>query len=566
MATGIEPRTIVGWIVEPSERAPIRSTQAGAEAFTATGNGTTSTTVSTGVLTFATEDGYIGNILRCVGGTAGNVGVDVEIIAFTPGSDTLTHTEFPVATATGDQFCIYTPPDPIVPVTTGGGTNTVTSTYRTESTTDYWDQTDYLMTRVQFGVTCGSLTQITSFNPATDVIAVSPDVTATAVGDLFYIRRFPKWWGAPNFQCGREDLTYETQRGNFDRDQSIPGCKAWSFDGVLPWKGSGTSAGNGTAGVPAPETHRPLAAVFATSISTGEAIEAGSTTSVVQVTNGTLAQFPVGSLVMDSAGRAAVVTATAADGANPDDITVNPPLQRAPIAAEILYGGYAYIPQTTGHLTMTIDCYKGMLINQRGYGGMLTSLKLVDFGRNKIPKFQFGYKGGFYLETALNSISATYTISSLTPTFDTVRPVDAKDCHAILVASGTTTNTRLIVEEASIDFGIETAEETAFTLPDGNYGYRIVGFKPVVSIKGYLDRASPNNTYAEMQRYWASGTFSLLLQHDKRPGYTCAFYAHRCSWLSPKHSVANKLNMVDFTAEVVASELSGMTNFLFGTV
>ena len=396
---------------------------------------------------------------------------------------------------------------------------------------------------------------MTSFDAATGAFTqVAGLGDATVLGDLLYIRRFPKLWGPPTLSWKKEDLEHVTQRVSFSKDQSVAGAKAWTAEVALPLKASGTAAGDATYGVAPPELHLPLRAVFAPTVSRGNTVGAGSTTSIVQVADGTAAYHPVGTFLLDVGGRAAVVTATAADGVNPDDITVNPALSVAPVATQIVYGAYSYEPKTTGHYTMTLDAYVGGVTNVKLYGGMLTSCKIVDFKRNAIPKIVMGFAGSYFLETP------TALPAGLSPTYDTVRPQDAKDCHVILGAS-----TRLVLKEATIDFGLATVAEDAFSLPDAAYGYRIVDMKPTITVSAYWDTATPSNTWAEVQRYMGSAqTFSLLLQHGKERGKVVAIYAHKCAWLAADHGVTDGLRTVSFTAQVLSSDLTLMPDISLG--
>lgn len=568
MATGLERRTLLGWMVEPDQRAPIRSTQTNAESFITTSAGSTTTTICTG-LTFATNDGYVGLLLTCVAvatpGTNGqNVGVTVEVVTFNAGTDTLGHDAFPAGTESGDQFVLWMPPDPVFVERAGGSATNIdgrdagsTETNRDEADSYYVG--DYMVARQTASITIGTARQISSFTSATGVAVCATFGANSAVGDLFYARRYPKTWGPVNFVEATEDIEHVSQRGNFSVDQSIKGATAWTCDVTLPLKGSGTAAGNGTAAIAPPELARPLGALFATNISTGEALTGGSVT-VPEVTDGTLAQFPVGSWVLDSAGCSAVVTATNADAGNPDEISVSPPLVRAPIAAEILYGGYGYQIQTTGHLTMTFDVFEGGIVTKRGYGGIPTSLKLTDFKRNSIPKFVASYAGNFCLR------SSYAWPAGLSPTFDTVRPFSAHDCQLSLAATNSSTLVRMIVDDAEIDYRIEAVLEESSTLPDGVYGYRIVGMRPRITVTAKLDTTTLNNfaSWTEVMRYLGSQTFCLRLQHGRDAGSTVGWYTHRAAWLSPAPSARDNLRYVTFTAEVLASELASMPDCTLG--
>ena len=551
MATGLEKQTLVSMIVEPSKRAPIRTTQTNGESFTASGAGTTTTTVANGVLTHATNDGYVGLIMRCVGATnTQNIGIDVEILAFDAATDTLTHTALPAATALGDQFVLWLPPDPVVVEAVGGaatvdGSSASKDTDRTEAD-DYWIG-DNLVVRIADNLNAGDHRAVTDFVNATGAFTHTAFGANLAVGDLLYLRRFPKWWGTPSVTWGYEDIPHESQRGNFSIDQTVKGGKTWSVDCALPLKASGTAAGNGVLATPNPELDRILGSVFTELAVTGEAIT-GGTTSVPEITDGTMAQFPVGSMVMDSAGRCAMVIDRVADGVNPDEIHVRPVLDRTPIAAETLYAMATYTQRVTGHLTATFDVWKGGVVNCRMYGGLPT-VRLEGLGRNQVPRLLFGYRGNMWVQ-------ASYALptSYLRPSFDTVRPFSAGESLAIIAAAQGTTNTRLIVENASIDFGFEIVQEDSYSLPDAVYGGRIVMGSPVITATLKLDTASPNNTWAELQRAAGGQTFTMLLQHGRRVGHTVAFCGYKCQWLSPVQAVADNLSKIDMTCRVLASD------------
>lgn len=567
MATGLERRTVLSWAIEPDERAPIRDAAVPeAWSFSATTQGAADfTTTIASYLTGSQDYFYTGYILKCVGGTAANVGVDVEVTAFTNGTDTLTHTAFPARTEVGDQFVLYKPPDPIAVVTTAdaaapqevtaAGRDEADYTPRGGAATDWFSSGDYLVARSTDNMTQGDAESVSSFVAAGGAFTQGAGWgAATAVGDLFYIRRFPKCWGPPTLSWKREDLEHVSQRSSFSRDQSIAGPKSWTAEVTLPLKASGTAAGDATYGVAPPELHLPLRAAFAPTVSRGNTVGAGSDTNTVMVADGTAAAYhPVGTFMLDVTGRATVVQSVDAT-TNPDTVEVNPALAVAPVATQIVYGAYSYEPKTTGHYTMTLDAYVGGTINVKLYGGMLSSCRIVDFGRGLVPKIVLGYAGNYFLETPV-ALPA-----GLSPTYDTIRPIDAKDCHVILGAS-----TRLVLKSATVDFGIATVLEDSFSLPDAVYGPRIVDMKPTITCVAYLDTASPSNTWAEIQRYQGSGqTFSLMLQHGKERGKVVAFYAHKCAWLAPTHGVTDGLRTVEFTAEVLASDLTDMADCAIG--
>jgi hypothetical protein len=572
MPTALQKATAWSWCDEPNYRAPLRATGPGVlaahaaiddngERFTATSAGTTTTTISS-ALTEATAAGYRGCLLRCVAAAnAANIGVVVLVRGFDQGMDVLTHTAFPAATSNGDQFELVDV-DVRVVETAGGSSAQVDSALRVNASVepdDHWNNY-YLVAENAANTPQGTVVQITDFVAASGrfVAALSG---ASAVGDLWFVRRFPKLWGPPTVEFRDEDLERVAARDDLGREQSVKGSRSWRSEWTLPIKGSGTAAGDGVAGVPPPELHPALRSVFATKVSTGDAVVAQSGTSpansatVFNIATGGLSQFPVGSIVHDNAGVTSVVTATAANGGDPDSVTHRPGFSRTPVVGEVVRGGYSYEPQVTGHETMTLDAILGGRMRWIGYGGIPT-VKIVDIGRGLVPKIVLGYQGGYWV---------TYAFATPSPfraAQDTVVPRSAADCYVWLVAEGSSTVVRLIVASMEIDYGHVLFEEGAASLYDGHFGGRLVDRKPTWRATCWLDTTSPNDTHAEHVRYLGSQVFSLKVQHHQVPGRTWTWYAHRNAYINPEWPVSDGLHQIVLQGEVLASELASMPDCL----
>lgn len=572
MATGLEKLTVLGIMTEPAQRAPIYSTQEGSPVFRATGAGSTTTTVSS-LLIHATNGGYVGLVLKCISATnTQNIGIRAYITAFDQATNTLTHSRFPAATAANDFFELWLPPDPVVVEAAGGAT--VADGYDAVATRDtnrqeadaYWTTNDNLVVRAADNIPAGEIRAVTGFTQATGVFAQTVFSANTAIGDLYHLRQFPKWWGPPEFRAGYENIPHESQRGNFDLDQSINGSCAWTANGALPLKPSGTVASDGVAGVPPPELDRILSAAFTRQISTGEAIINGTNASTiyrVSITEGMMSQFPVGTWCMDSNGRAAVIWQREVVDGTQDLVWPWPVLDHVPTeGTDTLYGGVGYTLKTTGHLTMTFEEFTGGVMSRIGYGGIPTSIQIVDFTRNTVPKIRIGYAGNVYVETDFAKPAA------LTPVYNTVRPRSAMECCVRLgIGSGATaTAVTLQVESATVDLGVQVADEPDVTLPDATYGKRIVGFDPTITMTLKLDTASPNDSFAEILRATGSQPFGLLLQHGRAPGSTVGVCCYRASWQSPAHNVADNLRKLTMVAKPQASTVSGLEMISLGFI
>ncbi len=575
MTTQLEKETVYSWCEEPNYRAPLRATGPGvlsqhsnfdtnAERFTATGAGSRTTIVSS-VLTVASDAGYCMLVVRCVAATnAENVGISCLGIQFADGSNTITLAGdgFPAATSSGDQF-ESADFDSRVIDTNGGLTNAVITSARAAVSTeadDFWNGY-YLVADTADNNPRGTPVLVADFTAATGTFTCT--IAASVIGDTWWLESFCKLWGPPDVNWIDEDIERPVQRGDCGEEQDVRGARAWSATWVLPLKGSGTAASAGTVGVFPQETKPGLRSMFTQKTSTGDTVVAASgtapalSTTSFNVATGQLTRFPVGSIVMDSAGRTAVVTATAANGGDPDSVTIRPALNRTPIAAEAIYGGASYEPQVTGHKTIRLHAF-GKEIERIGFGGV-SNAKFVGFARNDVPRVEFGYQGGYWLDLRRGKASP------MIAQFDTIIPKSAADCYALLVAEGSNTVTRLVVESCEIDTGHELTIEPAFSLFDALFGARITNNKCRINLTlSGLERTSPNDTYAEKERYYASRVFSLLIQHGQARGKTVSFYAHRCSWMNPEEPTENGVNKLQFTAKVLGSELTNMPKWLLG--
>lgn len=578
MSTIIEKSSIWSWCEEPNYRAPLRAQGPGVlsahsaiddngQRFIATGAGSATTIVCT-ALTEATAAGYGLTLVRCTGsGNASsieNVGVTVLVRA-SNGGGTLTTTAFPAATASGDQFEMADV-DCRVVETTGGSATQVVSALRinaTQEPNDFWNGY-YLVAENVTNTVRGTAIAVTDFIAAsgTFLAALSGN---SVIGDVWFMRKFPRPASGPlTIEFSQEDLPRSAQRGALGEEQTVPGARSWSTELAMELKGSGTAAGAGTAGVPPPEAEPLLRSIFERRQSTGTAVAAAAGTApalstlVFDIATESMGNFPVGSPVHDAAGRAARVVAVAANGLDPDSVTVRPAFNRTPIAGEVIRGGCAYAPKITGHTTLTMDALMGRqhatasaIFRWIGWGGVAT-VKIIDFARGKIPKLAIGIKGGYWMTFPWTGASVTVA------QHDTVIPRASGDGDALIVPEGIDTITRLTLDDGEIDFGMMTADEIDGFLFDGQYGGRILDSLPVVTLKGRLDLETPYNTHAEFNRYYGSRVFTVFMQHGHVPGKTVSFYAHRCSYLFPALSVADGLRKLELKVKVLASDLTDM--------
>ncbi len=576
MPSQLEKETVYGLCEEPNYRAPLRATgpgtlathaalDVGGERFTASGAGSRTTIVSATALTVATNEGYCLTLVRCVAATnVANVGITCVVTSFNSATDTATLAGegFPAATSSGDQFEMADIDVRVVETTAGGTTTGVVAATRAGNTLEpdgFWTGY-YLVADDADNNPRGTPCLVTNFTTAFGTISAT--VGTTVRGDTWWLESFPKLWGPPDIKWNDHDIDRPVQRGDCGEEIDPRGERDWEATLTLPLKGSGTAAGDGVAGVFPMESKPILRSYFATKQSTGDAVVAASgtapalSTTSFNVATGGLTNFPVGSVVHDNAGRTAMVVATAANGGDPDSITVWPPLGRIPIAAEVMRGAASYEPQVTGHKTLRVHAF-GKEIERLGFGGAFQSLKIEGLGRNEVPKIVVGLKGGYWID--IRRGKATPLLAQQ----DTSIPKSAADALLIIAPeSADGTVTRLIVESGSIDFGPELFQEPGFTLFDAMYGGRIVNNKVRLTLKCSFDKTSPNDTYAIKEMYYASRIIRLWYQHYQVLGKTCSFGAYRASWMAPEETTENGINMITFTVKVLTSELTNMAKCL----
>lgn len=542
MASPITAQQIVAVSLEPDAGGLREAPELELRRFTATA-GTTTTIAATFILTGASNDAYVGRIVKCVGPeTSQNYGLWREVRAFSNAADTLTVDALPATVVVGDQWEGYLSPQSIMAESAGGSTTIVTDPDLNEAAATYTD--DYLVA-IAGANTEGTQRQISSWSSGAATSAAWP--VANVIGDLTHVMSFPRFKGPLQFERTQMDLPQEIQRGTFDRDPSVIGGMSWKVGATLDVKGSGIAAGDGVGGAKPIDSWRMLEAFLAPTRTLGSVIAVGSSVNSFAVAHGTMAaRWPVGGVGLLN-GAALWVTSQFDDGANPDLISHTPQSLRTPLATtDVAYGGYAFWPMMTGHRTLTFEEYDGIM-RWIHYGGLPT-FTLEDFARNKVPQFKFAYQGGPY-----------FGVAKTTPTGfiaqqNTVRPT--ANTHAFLRLGA---STRLAIHSGKIDWGMDLkVEEAGAHVPDGHLSVRIVGMRPIGTFVVGLDNASDRNSIRELERYQSGEIFAVTAQHDQRPGHTVSVYGHQTKWLNPKHGVRDSMREFEIQVEYLRSNVVGI--------
>lgn len=495
---------------------------------TPTGGGAGSTTFESTDLTAVNAWDYVGNYLEAR--TGPNLGQLVRITQFNPTTDVATHEAWPHATAP-TRVRMWLPSDPIVPATAAGAdTSTMTSTVRDEAT-GYWaraasgttsNSKKYMMTCLgsanasQVGVAREIIQHSYAAGTATFTFGTAwPNIPAA--GDLYVIRKFLRTEG----EWAPEQAFVErpVSRTSFDEVEGVAGPRAGTLSFSTEAKGSGVAAVAGTVAVPPPESSTLLEAVMSERQDTGDAVVAAAgtapalSTTSVNIANGNLTRFTIGNFVLIN-GETAVVTATAANGIDPDSLTIEPPLGQTPIAGAVINASATYRPRETGHLATFMDLWMGDRGRWEAWGGI--SDVVLDLAPNAIPKWTWSFAMADHRER-YESAGLPYTIIE-----DTTIPFDSKALRAVLDSTALD-----LVRSAKLTLGYAVEMRPALgSGRAGEAGAVITGRKSIIDLKLEYEDVARSEGYI---RQFAAGTVvNCLLQHGTVAGETVAVYAPRC--------------------------------------
>lgn len=562
MSTARVAEQIVGVGAMPDRHGWIRSDQTvhpGLARFRSTtiGDATLISIIST-ALTGTTADQYVGQLVMCVGPyTSPNFGLIRRITDFSPGTDQIFFDALVARTQVDDAWEGFDDGSSVFVESTGGlGATNVRDATRDEAV-DFWGPTtgEHAIVVTSMGQTEPDARPVTAFTSPNLTVAPGFD-NIPSVGALFDVMALPAWSEPPEFERSWGEVPVEAQRGGveaFDEEPHLLRIPSWSGKCALHFKGSGTAAGNGTQGAYAAESYRMLSAIFDAVRSTGEAVVAGSTTAAVNITDGTLAQFPVGSPALHAAsGRLAMAISTGAGTGAEDIVNLQPYLDRAPAAAEILYGGVAWYPKITGHQAVCFHEWDDAM-RWHYYGGV-PNVELANWGIGQKPTLRFAYQGGPFFGYRKAITLAPQLSSGVVR--DTVRPNGLTHSRIILFSSSA--NLDLLCVNLSVNYQFDVQKQVFANLPMGFYAMLVVKVTPTFQVTCKVDRASPNDTMYEIERMLNEGQFAILAQGNQMPGHTIGWHAHQTQWTGPKFRASNGMREIEFTGKVKRSGVSGL--------
>lgn len=528
---------------------------------TPTGAGAGSTTFVSADLNATNDFDYIGNWLEAQDGP--NLGQLVRITQFNAAADTATHEAWPNATAP-TRVRMWLPADPVVPATAAGAdTSTMTSTVRDEAT-GYWARASAGTTSnsKKYMLVClgsanasqvGAAREITQHSYAAGtatftVGAVWPNIPAS--GDLYVIRKFVRTMG----EWAPEQAFFERggARASFDEIEGVAGPRGGTLTFATEVKGSGVAASAGVVAVPPLESSTLLEAMLTEQQDTGDTLvaQAGTappnSTVSLAIATGNLTRFTVGNFVLVN-GEAAVVTATAPNGADPDSLTIEPALGQTPATGATIAASATYRPRTIGHLATAMEMWIGNRARWEAWGGM--SDVVVDLAPNALPKLSWSFAMADHRER-YESAGLPYT-----PIEDTRMPFDAKALRVVLDST-----TLDLVRSAKLTIGYVIEMRPALgNGRAGEVGAAVVGRKSTIDLELEYEDVARSEGYV---RQFAAGTVvNCLLQHGTIAGDTVAVYAPRAVVMeAPKigtdggrHTLGLKLKPIQPTATAVTT-------------
>lgn len=570
MSTAKVASQVVGVGAQPDRHGLVPSDQTahpGLARFLSTSAGAADgTTIISTALTGATADVYVGQLVMCVGPyTSANFGLIRRVLIFDPATDKLTvgvaaeGSNLPVQTAINDAWEGFDDPSSIVVENTGGGGAGALDDATRDEAANFWatGTGDHAV------VAAGSIAEATArpvASFATPTMTVSPVFgSVPAIGDLFDVMALPLWEGNPEFDRGYAEIPVDAQRGGaeaFDEDPHLIRIPRWTGRCAVNFKGSGTGAGDGVQASYAPDLYRILSAMFDAVRSTGEAI-LGGTVSTVSITNATAAQFPVGSPTLHAgSGSLAIAVSTGAGGGGNDDVNVQPYLDRAPAAGEVLYGGVAWYPKVTGHQAVCFhewdDAMRWFM-----YGGV-PNIEIDGLGIGQKPMLRFQYQGGPYWGVRKAITSAPQLSSGVVR--DTVRPNGLTHARIKMLPTGAAANVAdLLCIDFKVNYQVERRAEEFVNSPLGFFATTVTKITPVFTATCKVDRVSPNDTMREVERMLNEGTFTILAQCNQVPGHTVGWYAHQAQWAGGKFKANAGLREIEFSGKVKRSGVSTLS-------
>lgn len=431
----------------------------------------------------------------------------VLILRFNDGADRAVTTPFWKAAPTGRNFRLWVTGIKVATSTALSALATqITSTYRTETDVDYWPRFRML------GMYGDKIAQknISAFDPATDIFTTEAWDTVPVPGDAFLpvqpLKPSDVTYGMGNTSIPRELIT-----DSLDQDGAVIGAQADVLASFSPEiRGLAAAAGDGVTANPPGEMHEALRALFTQNLDTGDADQGASTTTVVNVVDGT--RFTQYSLALHELGDVFAIPSIVVNALS------NIPaghLQNAPALGDVIYAGANYRPLQSGHESISMLFWHSRALMTLLMGG-LPELKATIEG-DQISKYQFAYQFAAGLMADLDQ--------GHEDTYDNSTPIPGKSNVDRVVLDGEELNGQVLSAEIMLQ-DAPTKKGAAFGAFENSDGQYYINRAAGISMVMQMEDSS------HLHRYRAGEEVDFLIQAGRVPTATWALWAPRAQMIA----------------------------------
>jgi hypothetical protein len=255
------------------------------------------------------------------------------------GALTLEGTGFPGQVASGVEFRLWKTSEALIVVDSSGAATAIVDAERDEAD-DSW--IGYGVEPIT-GARAGEAKAVSDFVSVSGTFTVGAFTGVLAAGDVCYLRR-PLEAGNVAITAEQPLVATPSFRSDFSAGPGYPGARSASISFDIQAKGSGSLS---AAGVQATESEiGGLLQACGYVCEIGRTLtvnDASATTTSIDINTATHEFVDIGQAIMHQ-GNVAWVTAKTDGGAGVDNLTVAPPLPRAPNTGDLLYACRMYRP------------------------------------------------------------------------------------------------------------------------------------------------------------------------------------------------------------------------------